>query len=257
MQRTDPIQPFLPFDPWGEVRSTPVEFIAYTASSMLSATFELLDSRLSDALNAGERFRLRNVTQTTLESMVIQEFSQLGVSRQDLVAVHATGPRGDPRRRFRGTRQAVSLTIGPYHVQGWIHSAPGAHPALGMYHRQSMVPVTDAEISYVILGRPIVLTTDAIIVNRDAVTSMNVQSDGVPEELRIAFPDITFTGSEERPDDSDAPETSEPPEPGSVLAPDRKPTVSAGGLFRIGVLTPPYLARPPRKWGSATDASDS
>src|SRR5690349_2672211 len=89
---TEPTDAFLrlPFEAYGETRATPVEFIAYTPSAMLNATFELLDSRLSDALNAGRQFRLVNVTRTTLESMMTQEFGQLGVSRQDLVAVHAT-----------------------------------------------------------------------------------------------------------------------------------------------------------------------
>jgi hypothetical protein len=242
------LQPFLPFD-MSASRATSVEFIAYTPSALLNATFELLDNRLSDALNAGERFYLHDVTRTTLDSMATQRFSDLGVARRDLVAVQATGPRGDPRRRFRGSRHAVSLTIGSYTVRGLVHSAPGAHPTLGMYHRQAMVPLTDAEISYELLGRPIVLTADALIVNRDAVSSIEAQSDAVPDELRVAFPDVTFTASEEPARDADAADSAdaaEAPEPGSVLAPERLP-MPTGGLFRVGVLTPPYLARPPRR----------
>jgi hypothetical protein len=241
------LQPFLelPFD-MTATRATSVEFIAYTPSAMLNATFELLDSRLSDALNAGERFYLHDVTRTALDSMAIQRYPELGVARQDLIAVQATGPRGDPRRRFRGSRHAVSLTIGSYTVRGLVHSAPGAHPTLGIYHRQAMVPLTDAEISYELLGRPMVLTADAIIVNREAVSSIDAESDAVPEELRVAFPDVTFTGSEEPARDADAADPAEQPEPGSVLAPDRLP-LPTGGLFRVGVLTPPYLARPPRR----------
>ena len=122
-----------------QAATRPVEFIGYTARCVFVGSYVLAADRLTDAMNRQTSVALTQVQLQVLDPLEFKELDQVTIPRDELLLVHATGPRGDPARRFRAWPHAVIVRIGPYQVEGLIHSVPGAHPTLGIYHRQHMV----------------------------------------------------------------------------------------------------------------------
>src|SRR4029077_5912408 len=113
-----------------------VEFVAYAEDGRLSGRIRLDTSRLSDMLNDHDEFLLEDVLAERLPeggTMVVPEFL---VQRDELVIVHAMGPRGDRSRRHRTAARAVPLRAGPYLVSGDIHAAPGIDPLIYFRRRR-------------------------------------------------------------------------------------------------------------------------
>ena len=53
------------------------------------------------------------------------------VPRDELLLVHATGPRGDQARRPRTRQHPLAVQLGPYQVRGYLHAAARHRPAAG------------------------------------------------------------------------------------------------------------------------------
>ena len=170
-----------------EVDALPeVEFVAFAEDGRLSGRIGLDAARLTDMLNAHDEFQLEHVLWERLPDggqMVIPEFV---VRRDELLLVHATGPRGDRSRRTRTVARAMTIKSGPYLVTGDVHTAPGLDPLLFFRRRQPMVPLTDAMIQYNGAAGSVREFADTIVVNRDltdwvrrneAVTAPPVVSD--------------------------------------------------------------------------------
>jgi hypothetical protein len=143
----------------------------------MTAQYEVRADRLTDALNSMEPIALTNVRLMSLATLGERTAAHHVVPPMELLIVAVAGPRGNPKRRMRVIPHAVVLTIGPYRVEGIIHTALGAHPTSGIHHRLPMVPITDAKVSYALLGRPIVDVLDAIVINRNALSSLVCASD--------------------------------------------------------------------------------
>ncbi len=69
------------------------------------------------------------------------------IAREEIFAVAVAGPRGDPNRRTRTRPISVELQLGPYEILGNLHVVPGADP-MGSFRRRTMVPITEATISW-------------------------------------------------------------------------------------------------------------
>jgi hypothetical protein len=151
-----------------EVDSLPdVEFVAFAEDGRLSGRIGLDAARLTDMLNAHDEFQLEHVLWERLPNggqMVIPEFL---VRRDELLIVHAAGPRGDRSRRTRTVARAMTIKSGPYLVTGDVHTAPGLDPLLFFRRRQPMVPLTDAMIEYNGASGFVREFADTIVVNRD------------------------------------------------------------------------------------------
>lgn len=144
-----------------------VEFVAYAEHGRLSGRIRLDSARLTDMLNGHEEFQLEHVLSERLPdggTMVIPEFV---VRRDELLLVHAAGPRGDRSRRTRTVPGSITLKSGPYLVTGDIHTAPGLDPLDGFRRRGPMIPLTDALIQYRGPDGLVDELASTIVVNRD------------------------------------------------------------------------------------------
>lgn len=196
-----------------------IRFRAFTATTIMTAQYEVRADRLTDALNSLEPIALTNVRFMALATLGERTAAHHVVPTMELLIVTVAGPRGNFKRRIRVIPHAVVLTIGPYRVEGTIHTVLGAHPTSGIHHRLPMVPITDAKVSYELLGRPIVEALDAIVINRNALSSIACASDLIAARMSALR---TFTNvSEGVSIDDSSPTHIEPSRRSLVIVPDR------------------------------------
>lgn len=146
-----------------------VDFVAFAEDCTLSGRIRLRSDRLTDMLNDHEELQLVDVLVQSLAGREAAEAAEVVVSRDELLLVHATGPRGDQARRTRTRLTHIEIAVGPYLVRGSLHTAPFLD-ALSAFHRRGpMVPLTDAVIDYPIAGEWQRLRIGTLIVNRAAI----------------------------------------------------------------------------------------
>lgn len=125
-----------------------VEFIGYAEDCLLMGHIRMNTTRLTDLLNDHDEYQLIDVfVEGLVEDRAIQ-VPEVVVAREDLLMVHAIGPRGDRDRRVRTRQHPMAMQIGPYHVRGYLHALPGSDPVASFRHRRTMVPLTDAWVEY-------------------------------------------------------------------------------------------------------------
>ena len=147
-----------------------VEFVAYGEDCILSGRAVLDADRLTDMLNAHDEYLVSGLTVERFDEETPFELDdEIAVPRDEIVLVHATGPRGDAARRHRTMPQHLAIKMGPYRVRGFFHSLPGADPVEAIRRRKAMVPLTDARIEYTIHGERREVTVDTVIVNREQI----------------------------------------------------------------------------------------
>ncbi len=144
-----------------------VEFAAYTEDCRIFGFLRLDAERLSDALNAQARLHLVDVLAVALDDGHAVPAAELWVAPDELLAVRASGPRGNPGRRSRTRPYPVMLQSGPYLVHGYLHGPPGADPIRQLARRKPMVPLTEAWIMYQAAGQDHRARVGTLIVNRE------------------------------------------------------------------------------------------
>ena len=143
-----------------------VEFVAYAEDCRLYGHVRLDAERLTDLLNEHEQIELVDVAMEGLDGRIV-EVRTIVVSRDELLAVHATGPRGIRNRRLRTRPHPVAVQTGPFHVRGHLHAMPTADPFAALRRRPPFVPLTDGSIAYTVAGAPVLRRSETIIVNRE------------------------------------------------------------------------------------------
>lgn len=167
-----------------------VEFSAYTADCRLFGFLRLAGERLSDALNELEELHLDSVLVVALEDNRAIEMRQLVVSRDELIAVRASGPRGNAARRIRTRPSPVAVKAGAYMIRGYVHGPPGGDPLRRFRGSRPMVPMTEAWIEYESGGRQHRARVGPLIVNTafvdwvERAKETDVRVD-LPVEMRI------------------------------------------------------------------------
>jgi hypothetical protein len=156
-----------------------VEFVAYAEDGRLSGRIRLDAARLSDMLNDHDEFQLEGVLAERLPEGGTMVVPELLVGRDELILVHAIGPRGDRTQWRRTTTHALELQAGPYLVSGDVHAPHGVDPLVNFRRRQPMVPLTDATIEYRTADGPVREFAGTIVVNRDQLDWVKEVEDGV------------------------------------------------------------------------------
>lgn len=146
-----------------------VDFVAYAEDCTLSGRIRLRSDRLTDMLNDHEELQLVDVLVQSLADREAVEVREVVVPRDELLSVHATGPRGDQARRTRTRQTHVAITAGPYQVSGYLHTAPFLDALAALHRRGPMVPLTDAVIDYAVGGEWQRHRIGTLIVNRGAI----------------------------------------------------------------------------------------
>jgi hypothetical protein len=157
--------------------SIEIELAAY-AEDCLVFGFVLVDAdRLADYLNQRERYELRDVLVVAIRDGSSTEARTLAVERGELLAVRASGPRGNVNLRGRTRPHPVALQTGPYTIRGHLHGRPGSDPIVQLRLRPPMVALTESWIEYqcedeIHRGR-----VGTIIVNREAIDWIHYSAD--------------------------------------------------------------------------------
>jgi hypothetical protein len=149
-----------------------IEFVGFADDCRVEGRVDLEDARLADLLNSQQSFTLRDVTLVSTADGHSQQFDELEIQRDELDIVVASGPRGDPKRRLATRPSGVTVKLGPYHAEGFMHAPPTANAVRGFSHRFSMVALTDAVLEYSFCGEPVSEWFRTLLVNRDLAVSL-------------------------------------------------------------------------------------
>ena len=92
--------------------------------------------------------------------------------RDEILLVHATGPRGNASRRQRTRQHPIAVALGLYQVKGYLHALPGADALASIGRRKPMVPLTDAWIEYATGAVRQRRWVGAVVVNREQIDAI-------------------------------------------------------------------------------------
>ena len=143
-----------------------IEFSGYAGDCRIYGRVASLGERLSDLLNGGDRVVVRDARLVSLADGHTFEMTECTVEMHELFAAVGHGPRGMRNQRVRTDQHRIRLGVGPYLVLGDLHAKPDADPIADVLRRESMVPLTNATITYQFNGRPEAEDVGTIIVNR-------------------------------------------------------------------------------------------
>jgi len=180
------------FEPESFADAPLIRFDAYGTDHRVFGWIGLAADRLTDLLNAHEELHLSDVEIESLENGAVRSLDEILIQRRDLVAVHASGPRGDESRRLRTRSHPMAIQAGNYLIGGYLHALPGVDPIDSARLRPVMLPLTDAWIEYWSGAERKHHSIGTIIVNRDAVAWMRVVTDEdlIGGELRPTLPTV-------------------------------------------------------------------
>ena len=169
-----------------------VDFVAYAEDCILSGRLRLRSERLTDMLNDHEEFHLIDVMVQSLVQPEAVEVKEVLVGRDELLVVHATGPRGSQARRTRTRQTYVAVAAGPYEVRGYLHAIPFLDAVAAFHRRSPMVPLTDAVVDYPMGGEWRRQRFGTVIVNRAAIAHIveSIERDGTVRDMTL--PDDTI-----------------------------------------------------------------
>jgi hypothetical protein len=162
-----------------------VEFAAYAEDCRVFGFMRLTADRMTDALNDNLDYPLTDVMIVRLEDAMATQVMDLTVNRNEVLAVRAAGPRGDPARRSRRRPYPITLKTGPYVIHGYVHGLPGADPIQQIRRRKCMVPLTESWIEYQSGTQNHRARVGTIVVNHELWDWVRLSRD---EEIRL--PDL-------------------------------------------------------------------
>jgi hypothetical protein len=165
------------FEPDSVGEAPLVRFVAFSREHRLSGWVHLRAERLTDLLNAHRELELSDVEIERLDDGRARVAERVVIDVRELVAVSATGPRGDATLRHRTRSHPVAIQCGSYLIGGHLHTEPGQDPVRSFRERPAMVPLTDAWIEHWSGGHRIRDAIGTIIANRDAVDWVRTVTD--------------------------------------------------------------------------------
>jgi hypothetical protein len=176
---SEPADPIVLVDP---ARRHPlVDFVAYAEDCVLSGRVRLSADRMTDLLNQHDEVNLVDVMVQRLRDSGALEATEVLVRREEILFVHAAGPRGEAARRRRTLLHPLAMQLGPYQIRGYLHALPGSPPLVSIRSREPMVPLTDAWIEYDDGSLHHRHHVGAIVVNRDHIDWIAPARDGEME----------------------------------------------------------------------------
>ena len=189
-------QPEEPFEPDSVAEAPLVRFAAYARHERVFGWVRLTADRLTDLLNAHDTIVLVDVQIEDLDDGRTRSAERFVIAAADLIAVQATGPRGDAAHRQRTSTRPVAIGAGQYLIGGHLHAPHGSDPLDALRSRPSMVPLTDAWVEYWSGSERTSQAVGTIIVNRRAADWVrSVTDEGALRPLPSAAPIGPDTGA--------------------------------------------------------------
>ena len=165
-----------------------IDFVAYADDCTLSGQIRLASGRLTDLLNRRDEWQLVDVMAESFDGQALVEIKELAVPRYEILAVHASGPRGDNDRRHRTNLHPVIVQAAGLRIRGYLHARPGLDPLVVIARGTPMVPLTDASIEYEHHGLRERRRVGTVVVNRDRIDVI----DRVAEH-EVDLPELIFS----------------------------------------------------------------
>jgi hypothetical protein len=148
-----------------------VEFDAYAVDCRVYGQVKLGEGRLSDELDRTPKLLIRDARLEDLSDGHVVAMPELTIEREELCAVVASGPRGDPARRLHTRTTRVEVEVGPYRISGAVHGTPASNPLGLVLRRTAWVPVTEATITYRRGADDVSVEVETLLVNRHVMRS--------------------------------------------------------------------------------------
>jgi hypothetical protein len=167
-----------------------VDFVAYAEDCTLSGQIRLGSGRLTDLLNGRDEWLLVDVMAESFDGAELVESNEVAVARDEILVVHAAGPRGDQERRHRTNLHPVVVQAGRFQIRGYLHARPGLDPLVVIARSRPMVPLTDASIEYEHHGFRERRRVGTILVNRDRIDVIERVADH-----EIDLPDLLLSSA--------------------------------------------------------------
>ncbi len=143
-----------------------VRFVAYADCRRIFGWLHLNAARLTDLLNGCEELRLIDCGLENLADGSSRTVDEIVLPRDELVAVHASGPRGNDALRTRTRIHPIVIQAQSFLVGGHLHAPLGVEPMANIRQRPPMIPLTDAWIEYWSGGLRRRQWTGIVVVNR-------------------------------------------------------------------------------------------
>jgi hypothetical protein len=162
----------MPQEVAGDDMGTDIDFVGFSGDCRVEGRVDLADSRLADLLNGHTTITVHDVTVFSMLDGHTQAFDKLEISRDELDIVVASGPRGDPKRRLATKPNGVTVKLGPYCAEGFMHAPPTANPVRSFDGKPVMVAITDAVLEYQYCNEPVSQWFRTLLVNRELAISL-------------------------------------------------------------------------------------
>lgn len=159
-----------------------IVFSAWAEDCRLYGSLALDGDRLSDMLNLYDEFVLVDVHAQDHQGGSVTEIAELAISRDEILLVEASPPRGHPQRRRHMQPVPMSVQLGEFALRGDVHVSPGADPMVALSRRPPMVPLTRAQLTYRGGLQRLTDAADAtVLFNRQRVTSIEIGNRRLPK----------------------------------------------------------------------------
>jgi hypothetical protein len=165
-----------------------VGFDAFLPGVHLYGWIRLGEDRLTDLLNEHREVALMNAQLERSPDELPEWHERFVLCRDDLLAVRAGPPRGDPSRRHRSRLHAIAVESGPYLIGGYLHVPPGDRPLDDLHARPPFVPLSMAWLEHWRDGRRIRQWDGTIIFNRERATAVELVSEDLLEFGVLKWP---------------------------------------------------------------------
>jgi len=142
------------------------ELSAYAVDCLVTGTIDLEDGRLSDRLDTVLASPLRDVRLEDLGDGHVVVVPELTLEPDDLCAVVASEPRGDPFRRLHTRTARVKAEVGPYRIEGTVHGTAASDPIGRALRHDSWVPMTGVTVMYRRGSEDVADDVETLLVNR-------------------------------------------------------------------------------------------
>jgi hypothetical protein len=151
---------------------TEIDFVGFADDCRVEGKVDLDEARLADMLNRKPTIMVYGVTVVSTLDGHSQQLDHLEIARDELEIVIASGPRGDPKRRLATKPSGVTMKLGPYSAEGFMHGPPTSNPVSDIGRRQPMVAMTDVVLEYQFCAEPVSEWHRTLLVNRQMAMSL-------------------------------------------------------------------------------------
>lgn len=155
-----------PHEPDSVADAPLVGFDAFLPDRRIFGWVRLEADRVTDILNEHAELMLVNAQVERLADGRGEWLEQVRLGRDDLLAVRAGGPRGDPALRQRSRLHPLVVQAGPFLVGGYLHARIGVDPFVEIDKRPQMIPLSTGWIEHWIDGRRQRQWAGTIVFNR-------------------------------------------------------------------------------------------